>query len=458
MLNLSKIEEGNVPVHYVQEDVIPFVRLVVCNFQGFADFRKIRLLFEPKSPQLMMDIDAVKLEESLSNLISNAIKYTPEGGEVHVTVRELKPSKTDSHSVEIIVCDTGIGISESQLDKIFLRFYRVEDKNFPYQEGTGIGLTLVNEYMKLMNGSVRVSSTLGKGSEFILRLPIKNNVESGEIMPAKNQVANKAPVFEPLDEKIEINGTRPLLLIIEDNPELIAHLVRLLKEEYRVLTAHNGIEGVELAREHIPDLILSDVMMPGKDGCQVCKELKNDFRTNHIPVVLLTARADTDSRIRGLENGADVYLTKPFNKKELMICLNNLFVQRETLRLKFSAQILEKSTIENEMGLNEKFLTRVITNLEKNYHNDRYGIYNLYSDMNISRVQLHRKLTALTGLAASGFIRSFRLQKARNLLLQTQNTVTDIAYEVGFSDANYFSKAFLSEYGLTASEYRKSFG
>ena len=141
-----------------------------------------------------------------------------------------------------------------------------------------------------------------------------------------------------------------------------------------------------------------------------------------------------------------------------MVCMNNLFIQRETLRLKFSAQILEKSTIENEMGLNEKFLKRVITNLEKNYHNDRYGIYNLYSDMNISRVQLHRKLIAITGLAASRFIRSFRLQKARDLLLQTQNTVTDIAYDVGFSDANYFSKTFISEYGLTASEYRKSFG
>ena len=197
-------------------------------------------------------------------------------------------------------------------------------------------------------------------------------------------------------------------------------------------------------------------MMPGKDGFQVCKELKNDIRTSHIPIVFLTARADNDSRISGLENGADAYLTKPFNKKELMICLHNLLVQRETMRLKFSSTLYKKVD-GNEAGLNGKFLDNVILHLEKNYKNDRYGIHQLYSDLGISRVQLHRKISALTGQSASNFIRNFRLQKARKMLLETNKNVSDVAFEVGIADAKYFSKSFIQEFGMTASELRQSF-
>jgi DNA-binding response OmpR family regulator len=250
---------------------------------------------------------------------------------------------------------------------------------------------------------------------------------------------------------------QPRLLIIEDNRELREYLIRLLGNDYQMLSAENGIQGIEQATEYIPDIILSDVMMPGKDGYQVCKELKNDFRTSHIPIVLLTARADTESRITGLELGADAYLTKPFNKKELTICLHNLLVQRETLRLKFSAGTFNKNVDGKEAGLNGSFLAQVMLHLENNYKNDRYGIQNLYTDMGISRVQLHRKLTALTGQSASNFIRNFRLQKARSLLLETNKNVSDIAYEVGIADENYFSKAFIHEYGLSATGLRKSF-
>lgn len=197
--------------------------------------------------------------------------------------------------------------------------------------------------------------------------------------------------------------------------------------------------------------------MPGKDGFQVCKELKNDFRTNHIPIILLTARADTESRISGMEHGADAYLTKPFNKKELIICLHNLLVQRETLRLKFSSNLFGNKADKKETGLNGKFLDQLINHLERNYKNDRYGIHQLVSDMGISRVQLHRKLTALTGQSASNFIRNFRLQKAKKLLLETDKNVSDIAFEVGIADAKYFSKSFFHEYGLNATELRKSF-
>jgi DNA-binding response OmpR family regulator len=461
MLNLSRIEEGGVAMHYVRDDLVAFTRYTVNSFQGYADSRKINLNFRSLIPQLFMDIDPEKLEESLSNLLSNAIKYTPAGGEVFVTIRPLACDKADTaiseSQVEICVRDTGIGISEEHRDKIFIRFYRVEDQRYPYQEGSGIGLTLVSEYLKMMNGSITVKSRPDEGSEFIVVLPVTRKADIGDVMPAKStNLLRETPIIS----KSGINDcstNQRSLLIIEDNRDLSEYLAGLLGDDYYIMKANNGIKGVNQAIEHIPDIILSDVMMPGKDGFQVCQELKNDFRTNHIPIVLLTAMADTSSRITGMEHGADAYLTKPFDKKELMVCLQKLILQGEVLRLKFRNSIFDKKTHEYETGLNETFLTRLMRLLEKNYDNDSYGTVNLYRDMKISRVQLHRKLRALTGHSASNFIRNFRLQKARTLLLDTEKPVTDIAYEVGFADANYFTKAFILEYGMAASELRKSF-
>lgn len=455
MLNLSKIEEGNVTMHYIQSDLVAFIRLITGSFQGYADYRKIRLQFETQFDCLIMDFEKEKLEESLANLLSNAIKYTQEGGDVFVTLRQPDKGKTIEQQIEISVRDTGIGIPEDKLDKIFIRFYRIEDNRFPYQEGTGIGLTLVSEYVKLMGGLVKVKSIPGKGSEFTITLPITNKAEIEEFDTGHDREMEKGR--NPESGPVSTVTGKPRILIIEDNSELREYLIRLLGNEYQVFTAENGIRGIEEATENIPDIILSDVMMPGKDGYQVCREIKNDILTSHIPVVFLTARADTSSRISGMEQGADAWLTKPFNKKELMVCLNNLLVQREILRLKYSSDIFEKKAGEKDHGLNEKFLERVMDHLEENYQNDRYGIQQLYTDLGISRVQLHRKLTALTGQSATEFIRNFRLQKAKELLLESDRHVSEIAYEVGFRDANYFSKSFIQEFGLNATRLRELF-
>jgi signal transduction histidine kinase/DNA-binding response OmpR family regulator len=457
MLNLSKVEEGGFPVHYVQSDLVAFVRLIIDSFRDYATMRKLELHYEPGRRQLMMDIDPEKLEESVSNLLSNAIKYTPEGGEVFISLRMSDTDHSPEKKVEISVCDTGIGIPEEQLDKIFIRFYRVEDKRFPYQEGTGIGLTLVNEYMKMMNGTIRVNSAPNEGSEFVITLPVTQNAPVEKDIGVKGTFIRIEQQVAPLFKTIGIEWGLPRLLIIEDNKELTAYLKGLLGNEYQVLTAENGISGIEQATEHIPDIVLSDVMMPGKDGYQVCRELKSDFRTNHIPVVLLTARADADSRITGLECGADAYLTKPFDKKELMVCLHNVFVQREKLKLKFQAKLYEK--IPEERGSEEsiKFLNKILTVLGKNYRNENFRIEDLYRHLGISRVQLHRKLTALTGQPTSNFIRSFRLHKARKLLLETDKNISEIAYETGFADPNYFTRVFMQENGITPTELRKSF-
>jgi signal transduction histidine kinase/DNA-binding response OmpR family regulator len=456
MLNLSKIEEGQVPVHYIQTDLIALVRLIVGSFQGYADVRNIRLHFETSCPGLVMDLEPEKLEEALGNILTNAIKYTPEGGEVEVAIRHTCPGGQPPQA-EISVRDTGIGIPDEERDKIFIRFYRVEDDLHPFQEGTGIGLTLVKEYVKMMGGVIRVESIPRQGSVFTIILPVTHKAEGKTLA-----ISGKSEIYREDGFLLQPGLNRPghplpQLLIIEDNRELCDYLSGLLGDEYQIFSAANGTDGIRQALEYIPDLVLTDVMMPGKDGFKVCRELKNDFRTSHIPVVLLTARADSESKITGIEAGADAYLTKPFNRRELKICLHNLIVQRETLKLRYSRELFEKDELAKEEGQNGQFLNRVVMILENNYRNDRYGINDLCSEMNISRMQLHRKLTAMTGQPASRFIRSFKLHKARQMLIETDKNVSDIAFESGFSDDNYFSKSFIREFGLSATELRKSF-
>ncbi len=456
MLKLSFVEEEGMPVHYVQSDLVAFVRSIVDSFMDYANSRKLELHLEFQFPELMMDIDPQKLEESVSNLLSNAIKYTPEGGEISVSLRLPERSRMPGRLVEISVRDTGIGIPASQLDKIFIRFYRGEDQRFPYREGTGIGLTLAQEYLKMMNGSIRVKSTPGEGSEFVITLPVTQNAPvENEVIVRGNFSRSQKQGFTPFRTADHVSGLLRIL-VIEDNEELTEYLMALLRGAYQVLTADDGISGVEQAVIHVPDIILSDVMMPGKDGYQVCKELKNDPRTNHIPVVLLTARADADSRINGLECGADVYLTKPFDKKELMVCLHQVYIQREKLKLKYQAKLYETIPEERTGTEDIRFLNKVLSILEKNYNNENYRIKDLCMYLDISRVQLHRKLTALTGQPTSNFIRSFRLHKASKLLIETNRSISEIAYEVGFSDPNYFSRVFVQEYGITAKEMRRS--
>jgi signal transduction histidine kinase/DNA-binding response OmpR family regulator len=457
MLNLSKVEDGSILMHYIQSDLVAFVGSVTGSFQQYADLRKLGLHFYTDFPKLMMDIEPEKLEESLSNLLSNAIKYTPEGGDVYVTLRLPTKESTNGTQVEISVRDTGIGIPEDQLEKIFIRFYRVEDKRFQYQEGTGIGLTLVSEYIRMMNGSVSVTSNLGEGSEFVLGMPVKQEADVVDMVQIKGTFIRMEAVRPVQLTSIKNSGSNPRLLIIEDNKELIAYLTGYLAGEYQIFTAENGRQGIEQALIHVPDIILSDIMMQGKDGYQVCRELKNDVRTNHIPIAFLTARADADSRITGMEHGADAYLTKPFDKKELMVCLHNLFIQREKLRLKYQKKLYERQPENQVHSLDEKFLNETLKILEEHYQCDTFRIEDVYHQLRVSRVQLHRKLTVLTGQSASNFIRSFRLHKARKLLLEPDFNISEVARETGFTDPNYFTRAFTEENGVTPSEFRKSF-
>ena len=309
----------------------------------------------------------------------------------------------------------------------------------------------------MMGGTISVKSTFGLGSEFTVLLPVSNQAPVCELLPLERKPASEV-LFGGinLEQENKVGGL-PRLLVIEDNEELKTYLKQLLGNEYRIILADNGQVGITEAIRIVPDLIVTDVMMPIKDGFQVCRELKNDFRTSHIPVLMLTARADMDSRLRGIGYGADAYLAKPFNRKELRICLSNLLLRNEILTKKFTDDLSGNIPVGTGGGLDEAFMERVNMYLENNFRNDMYGIRNLYTDMGISRVQLHRKLSALTGRSASAYVRGFRLQKARQYLIESDKSVADIAFEVGFTDTSYFSKSFIQEYGINATELRQAF-
>ncbi len=454
MLDLSRMESGNLHVKSVQTDVIPLLSYLVESRRSFADQKKVKLSFHPDRDQLLMDIDVEKVEDILLNLMHNAIKFTPEHGEVIVS---LIANEKDGRNVLIKIKDTGIGIAEEHIEKIFDRFYQV-DQNSP--EGSGIGLTLTKEYVQLMGGELTIQSKLNQGSTFSVILPIKNKAQLipfEELVKMINSESFEPIIYDDLLKRTQNEDVEksPLVLIVEDNKELAYFLSSMLNPFFRIETAFNGQEGVQKATEIVPDLIISDVMMPVMDGFQLCDQLKNDFKTNHIPIILLTAKVDADSRLTGLKKGADDYLAKPFNTDELLIRIKNLIENREKLKQKYSqVQIGELNEAEAFTGLDKLFMDELNQLLEQHYTNEDFGIEEACKAMKISRVQLHRKLVALTGMSASHFINNFRLEKAADLLLTSRKNIAEIAYETGFSDPNYFSKLFKKRYGKSAFEFR----
>lgn len=455
MLDLSKMESGNLPVKFIQTDVVPIISYLVQSRRSYAEQKKISLQFISASDQLIMDIDFEKMEDIVLNLLHNAIKFTPCGGNVIVSLISME---TNGQNILIKVKDTGIGIAEEHLEKIFDRFYQVDQNS---TEGSGIGLTLTKEYVQLLGGDLTIHTKLNEGSIFSVVLPVKNQAQ---LIPFEELVKNTfSENFDPTlnDDMLkrtqnEDDDKSPLILVVEDNKELAYFLSSVLSSFFRVETAFDGQEGLQKALENIPDLIISDVMMPVMDGFELCDQLKNDFKTNHIPIILLTAKVDADSRLTGLKKGADDYLPKPFNTDELLVRIKNLIDIRERLKQKYSqVQPEEINAIETYSGLDKLFMDELNQMLNQHYTDEDFGIEEACSGMKVSRVQLHRKLIALTGLSASHFISKFRVDKATKLLVTTRMTVSEVAFEVGFHDSNYFSRIFSKIYGVSPGDYRK---
>lgn len=468
LLDLSKLDSGSMHLDLVQGDISRFISYVLESFQSLAASKNIRLTFHTAEPVIDMDFDQDKLQRIVSNLVANAIKFTPEKGSVEVFLK-VEQAESDGKILAIHVRDSGIGIASGHLPYIFDRFYQSStDTALPKGDtqrevldrgnaGTGIGLALCRELVHLMQGDISVSSEPGEGSEFIVRLPIHRTMQAATFDP----FIAPAEVVAPLEEATAAvfsskkqEGERPILLIVEDNPDVAFYLQICVAEEYDAILAHDGQQGIDLALEHIPDLIISDVMMPKKDGFELCETLKNDTRTSHIPILLLTAKADAASRIEGLTRGADVYLAKPFDKKELLVQLQRLLQSRRLQQARYSAPTLP-STSDPDLLIEDRFLTNIQKIVAEHLSDETFGIEELAAAALLSSSQLFRKIKALTGQSPALYLRSLRLQKAMALLKNTSLQIAEIAYQVGFSDPAYFSRTFTQQFGQSPSNVRK---
>ncbi|MBK7407439.1 MAG: helix-turn-helix domain-containing protein [Saprospirales bacterium] len=452
MLDLRKLESGNLPVQMVQRDIIIYLNYLLESFHSLAEAKEIRLHFYSDETELVMDFDPEKIQHIISNLISNAIKFTPEGGEVFLTIKE------EMERCAIRIEDTGIGIPSDQLPHIFDRFYQVDAISTRKAEGTGIGLTLTKELVKLLEGDIQVESMQGQGTSFLLWLPIRRTAPKMGTTPNLDLAGGSAGETPLPESLIPLDSVSlPLVLIIEDNKDVSNYIHSCLDAEYRSEKAYDGQQGIDKAIKLIPDLIISDVMMPEKDGFEVCRTLKKDPRTSHIPILLLTAKADIDSRLQGLECGADVYLPKPFHKTELLVQLRKLLELRETLRAYYLSLATDgrgegqKSVPQEE----NEFVLRIRQKVEAHLADPTYSVDQLCQDLTMSYSQLHRKLKALTGYSANQFIRYIRLREAQRLMKENDYSIAEVAFNTGFEDPAYFSRAFKKEFGVTPTEWRE---
>lgn len=454
LLDLSKLDSGKMKLSLAEGNLIQFLRSIVFSFESLAERKHIHFQTTFPAGPASAWFDQDKLEKILVNLLSNAFKFTPEHGSIRVQVED------QGGSIRLQVSDSGPGMPAEEADKVFDRFYQVEGTE---TQGTGIGLALVKELVDLHGGQISVESVAGEGTTFRVTLPYRKELFGPEhtffvknepatpaekIMPAELEAAEE-PAFE---NRRPAGAELPLALVVEDNPDLRYYISENIRDEYQVHLAVDGQSGLEMAVERVPDIIISDVMMPKKDGFELCAELKNDDRTSHIPVILLTARAGQQHKIEGLEQGADDYLTKPFDVRELRVRMSNLIEQRRRLRERFSGELKIRPTEVTLSSVDERFIRQVMAQIEENMENEFFSVEDLARTVGFSRSQLHRKLKALTDKSPNQLIREFRLTRARELLEQKTASVSEIAYQVGYSNLSYFSKSYKDQFGVLPSE------
>ena len=484
LLDLSKLDAGRMALQVCPTDLVSHLKALVYSFLSLAERKRITLLFDPHEDALIVYVDRDKVEKIITNLLSNAFKFTEDGGEIVVSIaRRADGSRlagmaagTSSEAgwVEITVADTGVGIPQDKLEKIFDRFYQVDGTLTREQTGTGIGLSLTRELIELHRGYIRVTSNERKGSAFVVGLPLgkqkftpdevvehaPETVATGqgeEWITVETTSADAEQGGGPGEREETIDaGTEPagpIVLIVEDNREVRHYVREYLEKEYKVLEAGDGVEGLESALASLPDLVITDIMMPRMDGIELCKRLKNDDKTSHIPVILLTARASGEDKLGGLETGADDYIIKPFEAKELQVRVHNLIEIRRKLREKFKQNITLQPTELAVTSSDERFLKKLMESVEKHMADPDCGTETLAQDVCMSRMQLNRKLQVLTGHSTHEFLRAQRLKRAAQILHQHAGNVSEVAYEVGFASPSHFARAFKEQFGVPPSEY-----
>lgn len=461
LLDLSKLESGSMSLRKVHQDIIVYLQYLTESFYSAAMQRNIRLVFHSEEEKVMMDYDEDKIQQVVDNLLSNALKFTSETGKI--ILHASKVEQAGQAFLKLKIKDTGIGIPPENINAIFDRFYQITHADNRHAEGTGIGLALTKELVELMDGRIEVTSELGKGTEFVLYLPIAAQATLGlgkqkeQDTATTNEIRHSGEISpEKTDENAGVSSSAfPELLIIEDNQDITVYIKTLLKNSYNFHTASNGAEGIEKAIEIIPDIIISDVMMPQRNGYEVCEVLKQDERTSHVPIILLTAKSTQQDKLQGLAYGADAYLTKPFDKQELLIRLKSLVETRQQMQRYYAKNAANGENDPTVSLLESAFLQKLHEHIHSQLNNSEFGVTQLAAASNLSQMQLYRKLKALTDKTPSQFIRSYRLHQGLDLLKKGQLTVSEVAYEVGFADPSYFSRTFQKEFRKNPSDILK---
>ncbi len=452
-------------------------QLVAEAFADLAEEKQITFNIETIEP-VCFDFTPDAFEKIILNLLSNAIKYTKPGGAISISA-----TRYENNRYQIQVSDTGIGIAKDKLEKVFERFNRVMDENSEQVTGSGIGLALVKSLVESHDGSVKLESELGQGTTITVTLPIVNEVDESQINVHQNdeiiamELMNVSSselhenTLAQTAEAIQSTG-KPTVLVIEDNDDMRQYIIESIGQQFNTLVAADGQAGLELAIQEVPDLIISDIMMPKLDGYQTTKALREAQITNHIPVVLLTARGDRDSRLKGWEEKADEYITKPFDVEELIIRISNLIEIRNILKRRFSETVFEQteqapeslvqemdgdsgnlSIVEiNTQKLQQEFINQLNQQIESVYMNAELGVIDLAKSVNMSERQFYRKLKSVIDMTPSEYLRRFRLEKSKEVL-RSGKTANFTAFEVGFSSQAYFSKCFKAQYNLTPKQF-----
>ena len=446
--------------HPMEQNIIPLLKGLVLSFTSLAERKKITLQLNTIEENLNVYIDKEKVEKIITNLLSNAFKFTPEGGKIDFTVEKM------INEAEIRISDNGIGIPKERIDKIFDRFYQVDGSHTREGEGTGIGLALTKELVELHKGKIKVESKEGEGTTFTVLLPLgkehlkPEEIVEKEIEEEETKIIEETELIPETESRKEKTGIdslldteKPLLLIVEDNSDVRNYIISHLDEDYRIEEAIDGEDGYNKSIEQIPDLIVSDVMMPKMDGFELCDKLKTDERTSHIPVILLTAKATSKDKIEGYETGADDYIMKPFDAAELKVRIKNLIAIRIKLQEKFSS---DDYSIPKELNsMDEQFIKKVLKVINENISEEKFNVEELRKETYMSARHLQRKVMALTGKSPNQFIRSLRLYKARKHIKEHKGTIAEIAYNFGFGSPAYFTKCFRDEYGYSPSDLIK---
>ncbi len=472
LMDIRKLDSGSQKLSLNNDDLVPFIKSIYQIFIDIANQRKIKYNFYSQRKKITGWFDSDKLEKIIYNLLSNAFKYTNIGDSISLKIN-VERDENENEYIIISVQDTGVGIDEKDLNKIFERFYQAHENHQQVAGGIGLGLSLVYELVNLHRGEINVDSTKGKGSVFNVKLPIskalfnKNEIlnesqvkqqtsSSSEVVMEEigSQLLSKNKPQENLPWKSSKNDV--LILMVEDNVELQKYIGELLEQRFKVAKAYNGVEAMRIIDNTLPDLIIADVLMPEMDGFEMCKKVKNNPKTSHIPVILLTARKQNEDQIKGFKAGADAYITKPFDLDLLLIRIQNLLSSRKLLKDKFHKNLLsnkaEKKTLTTA---NEEFMYKLMGIIEKNINNPSLSINDLVLEMNMGRTNLFNKVKSITGISVNELIRKIRLNRAALLLQTKKYTVGQVTQMTGFRNSSYFIKCFKEQFDQYPSKYMK---